>query len=112
VRNTTERALGVRYIGADDPEDAAAIREVDLQRKYQWTPLTLANKLGLTTAKAKALRWKLGIDDDASCTHEFVFGSQHHRMFSDNAYTRMRDALSEIDVDLLWQEYRCRNQAA
>lgn len=112
VRNTTERALGVRYISADDPGDAAAIREVDLQRKYQWTPLALASKLGLTTAKAKALRWKLGIDDNATCTHEFVFGSQHHRMFSDNAYTRMRDALSEIDVDLLWQEYRHRNQAA
>jgi hypothetical protein len=35
VRNTRPRGqlLAVRFVGADDPEDAAAIREVDLQRR-------------------------------------------------------------------------------
>ncbi|MGO9197462.1 MAG: hypothetical protein ACLQK4_10085 [Acidimicrobiales bacterium] len=112
VRNATEGALAVRYIGADDPGEAAAIREVDLQRRFPWSAKALATKLGLSTAKARALRWKLGIDDDPKCTHDFVFGSTRHRMFSDNAHTRMAAALPEVDVDELWQEYRRRKQAA
>jgi phosphoglycolate phosphatase-like HAD superfamily hydrolase len=112
VRNATEAVLPVRFVGADDPGDAAAIREVDLQKRFPWTAKSLATKLELTTAKTRALRWKLGIDNDPSCTHDFVFGSQRHRMFSDNAYSRLRDALPTTDLTELWQEYRHRNRAA
>lgn len=51
-------ALPVPYIRADDPTEAAAIREIDLQRRFHWSPAALAKKLKLTMAKAKALRWK------------------------------------------------------
>lgn len=73
-----------------------AIREVDLQKRFPWTAKTLAAKLELATAKTRALRWKLGTDNDPGCTHDFVFGSQRHRMFSDNAHSRLRDALQAL----------------
>lgn len=103
-------AMPVRFVNADDPAEAAAIREVDLQRKFHWSPAALAAKLDLTTAKSKALRWKLEIDVDPSCAHTFTFGSQSHLMFSDNALVRMKEALAGTDVDELWQEYRARDQ--
>lgn len=35
-------APAIRYISGDDPEGVAAIREVDLQKKYHWSPSALA----------------------------------------------------------------------
>jgi hypothetical protein len=45
-----------RYIGPDDPREAAAIREIDLQRKYPHSRSELAKKLKINTKKAKELR--------------------------------------------------------
>jgi len=86
----------------DDAVDAAAFREVDLQKKYHRPPTDLANALGITTARAAALRAHLGVDDEDDCRHVFVFGSQRHTRYSDNAFTRMRDAVTAVDMDAVW----------
>ena len=85
VRFSKTEGAPVQFVQADDYEESAAIREVDLQAKFHWSPTELATKLKLSTAKAKALRWQLGIDQDPGCLHEFVFGSQRLLRFSDNA---------------------------
>lgn len=85
----------VRFVAADDPTDAAAVREVDLQKKYHLSPTQLAKHLKLTLPKSLALRRRLGIDVDAGCVHVFTFGSQKHPRFSDAALSRMRQALDE-----------------
>ena len=52
----------VRAVGAyDEGEsgevmDAAAVREVDLQKKYHRSPYDLADKLGVSRPRATALR--------------------------------------------------------
>lgn len=106
VRNATEPAAPVRFIGPDDPTEAAAVREVDLQRKYHWSPTELARHFGMDTGRLKAVRWELGIEDDPTSTHEFVFGSQSYRRYSDNALTRIREALPNLDIDVIRHEYR------
>jgi len=63
----------VRLVVADEEVEAAAIREVDLQWKYHWSPSELATKLKLTGPRALALRRYLKIDDDPACRHTFVF---------------------------------------
>ncbi|MFU3591710.1 hypothetical protein ACX2DF_07755 [Pseudomonas aeruginosa] len=78
-------APAVRFVSGDDPEGAAAIREVDLQKKYHWSPSALAEKLGLTINKAKAVRDFLHIDEDPANVMVFEFGSQKHPRYSDNA---------------------------
>jgi hypothetical protein len=108
VRNPKVSAAPVRFISADDPTEAAAIREVDLQAKYHWAPKELAEKLKLDYARLKAVRWKLNIEDDPECTHNFQFGSQNHRRYSDNAFVRIREALPSMDVDAVLREYRTR----
>jgi hypothetical protein len=95
----------VRLVGVEENVEAAAIREIDLQRKFHWSPTELAKKLNLTGRRALALRRYLGVDDDATCRYDFVFGSQKHVRYSDNAFTKMRDALLVVDMDEIWREH-------
>jgi hypothetical protein len=102
------KAPTVRYV-ADDNVPAAAIREVDLHRKYHRLPSELAAAVGLTINRAAALREHLGIDADESCVHVFKFGSQHHPRYSDKTYTLMKDAAESLDMSLIWEAHRPRS---
>jgi hypothetical protein len=114
VRFTKRHSEGlpVRLITADDPTDAAAIREVDLQRKYHRSAKELASALGLTMPMAVAVRRALGIDEDPNCRQVFSFGSQQHQRFSDNAFVKIRDALPDLDLDQVWRDHGPRRRAA
>lgn len=105
LRNPESAAMPVRLVG-DDAIDASAIRVVDLQKKYHRSAKDLAVAIGLTTSRSTALRRHLGVDDDANCAHTFSFGSQRTVRYSDNAFTRMRDALrGGIDMDAIWASH-------
>jgi hypothetical protein len=110
VRFSKTTGAPVRLVKAAEPVEAAAIREVDLQRKYHRSPTELAEALGLSRPRAVALRRYLRIDDDPDCRHDFVFGSQTHRGFSDNAFTRMREALANVDMDEVWRKHGPRRR--
>jgi hypothetical protein len=96
VRFTKKVGKGapVRFIAADDPTEAAALRDVDLQKRFRLSATELADTLKLTTHKSYALRKKLRIDIDPQCIHIFTFGSSKHPRFSCNALIRMREALA------------------
>jgi hypothetical protein len=105
VHFTKKQGAPVRYI-SDTATPAAAVREVDLQRKYHRTATDLAEKIGLTPPRSLALRRHLGIDDDDTCRHEFVFHSQRIVRYSDNALTRMREAVATLDMEAVWAGHR------
>jgi prophage antirepressor-like protein len=94
-------------VSADDPADAAAVREVDLQKKFHWSATDLAKKLDLTGPRATALRRHLQIDDDPTCIHHFDFGGMKLIRYSDNALTRMRETLDDPATDMaaIWAEH-------
>ncbi|MEV4260454.1 DUF3644 domain-containing protein [Kribbella sp. NPDC049584] len=101
-------ALPVRLVRDGDggeAVDAAAVREVDLQKKFHWSLFDLADKLRISRPRATALREHLGIDKDSECLHIFEFGSQKHPRYSDNAMTRMRDAIARQDMDAIWKSH-------
>jgi hypothetical protein len=104
VRFTKTTGMPVRFVTA--AEEAAAVREVDLQRKYHWGKQELAHKLGLSLPRSYALRLYLKIEDDDRCRHDFVFGSTTHRQYSDQALVLMREALASVDMEAVWAEYR------
>lgn len=106
VHFTKKQGAPVRYIGGDDPAHAAAVRELDLQKKFHFSATDLADKLSLTIPKASLLRKTLAIDNDATCTHVFVFASQSIPRFSDNAYRKMKGWLGENDIEELWRNRR------
>lgn len=104
VHFTKKQGAPVHYIGGDDPAAAAAVREVDLRKKFHMQAIPLARAIGLTPPKAKVLRAHLGIDNDAGCSHVFEFGSQKIRCFSDNALNKMKEVLPLVDMKKLWAE--------
>jgi hypothetical protein len=110
VHFTKKQGAPVHFV-ADESVPAAAIREVDLQRKFHRSPTDLAAALGLSAPRSLALRKHLGTDDDPACRHMFEFGSQRHFGYSDNAFNQMRDALRELDMEAIWQAHKPRGRA-
>lgn len=103
VHFTKKEGAPIRYIGGDDPAHAAAVRELDLQKKFYLGAADLAQKVGLTLPKASALRAHLGLDEDVTCRHVFEFGSTRIPRFSDNAFRRMREELANVDIEDVWR---------
>ena len=107
VHFSKKRGPPVRFLAGDDPDGAAAVREVDLQKKFYMQASDLAKALDLTGPRSLALRRHLGIDGDNQCRNVFVFGKTKVRCFSDNARNKMRDALDGgLDMDAVWREHR------
>lgn len=103
VHFTKRQGAPVRYVDGDDPEGAAAVRQVDLQKKFHIRARDLAAKLKMTEPRALALRRHLNIDDDPNCRHRFEFGKSKFDCFSDNAIRRMQEALEEgVDMEEVW----------
>jgi hypothetical protein len=110
VRFSKKEGAPVKFVPADDPRETAAVREVDLQRKYHLSARELSERVGLTQPRALALRRHLGIDDDEDAVHVFVFDSQRIPRYSDNALRMMREALCEVDMDAVWERHRPRRR--
>jgi hypothetical protein len=110
VHFTKRQGAPVHFISADDPREAAAVREVDLQRKDYMSAYQLADRVGLSRPRTLELRRALSVDDDEDCVHEFIFGSQRHKRFSDNALRRMEETIPNIDMDVIWEQHRPRRQ--
>ncbi len=112
VRFSKREGVPVRFVPADDPRGAAAVREVDLQRKYHISVSELAKGVSLTKPRALALRRHLDLDESEDHRHVFVFDSQRIPRYSDAALQRMSEALAEVDMDEVWERHRPRRRAA
>ncbi|MFP3712565.1 hypothetical protein [Puerhibacterium sp. TATVAM-FAB25] len=105
VHFTKKAGAPVRYV-SDESSPAAAIREVDLARKFYLSASDLAAKVGLTGPRSTALRRHLGIDQDPGACHVFVFDSQRIPRFSDNAYRAMKEASEQLDMAAVWDAHK------
>lgn len=102
VRFTKHDGAPVHFVDAN--AEGAAVREVDLQRKFHFSGDEIADRLGLTRPRSTALRRWLGIDQDESCRHNFTFGAQVHPRYSDNAMRQMKTALDDgLDMIEVWR---------
>jgi hypothetical protein len=104
VRFSKTEGAPVRFVTADDPTEAAAVREIDLQRRFRYSATELAKQIGLTTNKSAVLKRYCKTDSDPQCMHEFVFGSQKHKRYSDTAIEKLRTVLKTADLDQIHQK--------
>jgi hypothetical protein len=112
VQTSRREGMPVQLIDADDPRDAAAVREVDLQRRFCFSRTDLARHVDLTPPRCAALRAELEIDGDSECHHQFRFGQSVHDAYSGLALQRMRDALATgLDMDEVWARHKERRRA-
>lgn len=106
VRFVKKDGLPVTYTNEPNAE-AAAIREVDLEKKFHMGATELATKAGISQGRATTLRRHLGLDDEQDhFSHEFKFGKSKHRRYSDNALIAMRNAAKEVDLDKVHAAHR------
>lgn len=107
VQFSKKEGAPVRYAGGDDTGEVAAIREVDLMRKFYLSATQLARRVRLSPNKSFAVRAHLKIDEDNDCSHEFVFSDAHRpRRFSDKATRKIKDAVEGgLNVDAVWASY-------
>jgi hypothetical protein len=108
VHFTKKGGAPVRFVSGDDPEEAGAVREIDLRRRFHMGANDLANKLGLTPPRSAALRAHVRIDEDPQSCHVIEIGKSKFPRYSDNAMRKMRNALVEVDMDEVWEAYRAR----
>jgi hypothetical protein len=103
----TSGGMPVTYVEEDADVDAAAIRRVDVHKIFHRSPADLADKLGISAPRAKALREHLGTDADPRCfrVHDHG-GSQKIPRYSDKAFNTMKDAMAELDMDAIWAAHR------
>lgn len=104
VKFSKKEGAPVRFVSGDDPDASGAIREIDLQKKYHLSPQQLADKLGISPPRCKALRDHLQIDADASNVMIFEFGSQKHRRYSDNAMRQLEAANNPATLGIAWRD--------
>lgn len=106
VRFVKRDGLPVTFT-TESGEDVAAIRKVDLEKKFHMGPYDLADKAGIDRTRAVGLRRHLGLDDDDDhYSHTFRFGSQSYRRYSDNALKAMRDAKKAVDIEKVWRAHQ------
>ena len=110
VRFSKREGVPVRFVPADDPREAAAVREIDLERKYHISASELAERLELTRPRTLALRRHLALDENEDYRHVFVFDSQRIPRYSEAAVESMLEALGEVDMDAVWEEHRPRGR--
>lgn len=110
VRLTKEKtAPPVRFAETEDEsENAAIMREVDVTERYPFSVTRLAELSGVTTPKAGALIWKLGIKEDPDSFHEIQIGKSRFPRYSHKALKELRSAVSSLDIDEVWKQYRAR----
>jgi len=106
VRMVKAGGLPVTYTSNDELEPAA-IRTVDLEKKFYMGPYDLADRCGIHRSKAIALRRHLGLDEnDDHYSHRFVFGNTKLLRYSDNARKAMMEARDSLDLDKVWEAHR------
>lgn len=111
VHFTKKQGAPVQFIAGDDPAGAAAVREVDLNKKFYLRASDLAKKLALTEPRSLALRRHLEIDKDGGCCHVFEYGNLKIPCFSDNARNKMKHAIDDgVDMNDVWLKHRPGNK--
>ena len=99
--------LPMTYVSADSDVEPSAIRMVDLEKKFYMSPYELADKAGIDRTKATAVRRHFNLDsNDDVYSHRFVFGSQKHMWYSDNALRKMKEAKTSLNLADIWNAHR------
>ena len=92
--------------------DAVLIRRVNELDFYSVGAAQLAEKVGLTQPKSRAVVDHLGLREDTNYFKEIKIGSVTHARYSPKAIQKIRNALTAESIDVIWTAYRAKQRAA
>jgi hypothetical protein len=107
VKLVKTNGLPMTYVPAGSGVEPAAIRLVDLEKKFYMGAYDLADNADIKRTTATAVRRHFNLDaNDDVYSHRFVFGSQSLLRYSDNALRKMKEAKEALNIDHLWAAHR------
>ncbi|MDE0458561.1 MAG: hypothetical protein OXI15_14805 [Chromatiales bacterium] len=111
LRLTKNKGLPVRLLH-EGAEGAAglAVRRVNELGYYNLGAKQLAEHVGLTSPKCRAVVDLLGLRDDADCFKEFVIGKSRHGRYSQAAIPKIKAALAAESIDQIWERYKAKRR--
>jgi hypothetical protein len=86
------------------PQATIAVRKVNDTDFYCYSSTAMAKKIGVTGPKTVALIRYLKLQDDLNCFREIKIGKSRFKMYSNNALTKLREALPDVDLDAVWKQ--------
>ena len=113
LRLTKREGIPVQLLKEGEGNGAVvAVRRVNELDFYNLGAAQLAENVGLTTPKCRAVVDHLRLREDANCFKEIRIGNTRHPRYSRIAIGRIRDALRAEPIEAIWAEYRAKQRAA
>ena len=114
LRLTKNKGIPIRLVEEDEEGTGAvvAVRRVNELDFYSLGASQLAEKVGLTCPKSRAVVDHLGLREDPHCFKEIRIGRVRHARYSPQAIEKIKEALAAESIDDIWDAYQGRKRAA
>ena len=89
-----------------------AVRRVNELDFYSLGAAQVAERVGLTQPKSRAVVDHLGLREDTDYFKEIKIGSVTHARYSPKAVQKIKNALTAESIDDIWTVYRAKQRAA
>ncbi len=112
LRLTKNEGTPVRLLKEGEGAGAVvAVRRVNELSYYSLGPAQLAEKVGLTWPKSRALVDHLSLRQDDACFKEIKVGGMTYARYSPQAIEKMEGALISESIDDIWAAYQAKRRA-
>lgn len=113
LRLTKREGIPVQLLKEGEGTGAVvAVRRVNELDFYNLGATQLAENVGLTTPKCRAVVDHLGLRDDADYFKEIRIGNTRHPRYSQHAIGRIRETLEGEPIEAIWAEHRAKQRTA
>ena len=113
LRLTKNEGTPVRLLKEGEGSGAVlAVRRVNELDFYSLGAAQVAERVGLTQPKSRAVVDHLGLREDADYFKEIKIGSVAHARYSPKAVQTIKNALTAESIDDIWTAYRAKQRAA
>ena len=113
LRLTKNEGIPVHLLKEGEGSGAVvAIRRVNELDYYSLGAAQVAERVGLTQPKSRAVVDHLGLREDTEYFKEIRIGSVRHGRYSPKAIRKIKDALDIESIDSIWTAYREKQRVA
>ena len=107
LRLTKNQGTPVQLLKEGEMTDAVvAVRRVNELDFYSLSPAKLAEKVGLTQPKCRAVVDHIGLREDMDCFKEIKIGAMKHARYSPKALSKINAVLRSKSINEIWADYR------
>ena len=111
LRLTKNEGMPVQLLKEGEGAGAVvALRRVDELGYYNLGAKQLAENVGLTPPKCRAVIDHLGLKEDVACFKEFRIGKSRHGRYSPSAICKINAALEVEPIEQIWERDRAKRR--